>query len=69
MVSVENFHRSARVLPATRRHAGSIPLIATPQVTASSKDFAVSLGIGRTAKMMGALLMSAAEPVTLLAAS
>jgi hypothetical protein len=45
MVSVENFHRSARALPATCRHAGYMPLIATPQVTTSPKDFAVSLGV------------------------
>jgi hypothetical protein len=43
MVSVRNFHRSVRALPAARGHAGSSPAATTPQVTPSIHDFAVSL--------------------------
>ena len=39
----ENFHRSARAPPATRRHAWHITAITTPQARASLQDFAVSL--------------------------
>jgi hypothetical protein len=40
----ENFHRPARVLPATSRHAGRITCRYDTQVTASIHDFAGSLG-------------------------
>jgi excisionase family DNA binding protein len=39
----ENLHRSARALPATRRHAGHISRCHDTQATASLHDFAVSL--------------------------
>jgi hypothetical protein len=40
----ENFRRSARAPPATRRRAGHITGNHGTQVTASTHDFAVSLG-------------------------
>ena len=46
-MSVRNFHRSARALPAARGHAGASPPATTPQITASTHDFAVSLGSHR----------------------
>jgi hypothetical protein len=39
-----NFHRSARALPAARRHTGGITCRYDTQVTAPVHDFAVSLG-------------------------
>jgi hypothetical protein len=50
MVSVRNFHRSARALPAAPGHAGASPDATTPQVTASIHDFAVSLGLTARAR-------------------
>jgi hypothetical protein len=49
----ENFHRSARAPPATRRHAGHISAIKAPQVTASLHDFAVSLPPSPTITSLG----------------
>jgi hypothetical protein len=50
MVSVRNFHRSARAPPAARGHARASPAVTAPQVTASVHDFAGSLGVdGRLA--------------------
>jgi len=43
MVSVRNFHRSARAPPAARGHARASPAVTAPQVTASVHDFAGSL--------------------------
>ena len=42
----ENFHRSARAPPATRRHAGHITAITTPQARASLQDFCPVPGLG-----------------------
>jgi hypothetical protein len=62
----ENFHRSARTPPATRRHAGHITLITTPQVTPSLHDFAGSLATARTQFDVGQLADDDARPPLLL---
>jgi hypothetical protein len=41
----ENFHRSARTLPAIRATPDTSPVVTISQVTASLHDFAVSLGL------------------------
>jgi hypothetical protein len=43
MVSIRNFHRSARTPPAAQGHAGASPAATTPQITAIIHDFAAPL--------------------------
>jgi hypothetical protein len=43
----ENFHRSARALPATRGQPHALPVVTTSQVKDSLHDFAVPLAPGQ----------------------